>query len=175
MGTSNFYNHDNGIFLIPQTDFDQMKEWMETDEFFEWAREDGEPISNEMVWDELNMQLEEDARNWLENFKYYLEDELKSGYSILMKNNYEGQVYNKGGKLVASLELRSGYYDGCQVIVETDPHELFNGYYYFETQAELLEEYTPNHKRLLKYVANYTESIVRVGGFSDGTSLYQKV
>ena len=40
MATNNFYNHENGIYVIETTTFEQMKEWMETDEFFEWARDE---------------------------------------------------------------------------------------------------------------------------------------
>lgn len=171
MATNNFYNHENGIYVIKTTTFEQMKEWMETDEFFEWTRDDDGNVRDEDVWEQVSLHAYEEANEWIYDFKHYLEIASSGKYDVIINDSTKGKVYNmKTDKLVAELEVRSGYYDGYQVIVETDPYELLDGY--FSNKTELLEQYTPNHEMLLKYLGKHTRQLERVGQFSNGEAVY---
>lgn len=169
MATNNFYNHENGIYMIEMVDFNQMKEWMLDDEAFEWYNEED---GDEPIWEQLNFENNEIMGNWLDNFQYVMSEE-RSDIEIILDGRYNAKVYNKEGKLMASLEVVSGYYEGAQVIVETNPDNLeqyLGGYY--ETKAELYEDYTPHHKRLLKEVAKHTKALQLMGTFSNGEAVY---
>ena len=171
MGASNFYNHENGIYIIETATFEQMKEWMEEDEAFEWARDENGNVYDEEVWEQVSFYGYEEATEWIYNFKDYLKEVSNSKYDVIINDSFKGKVYNMNtNKLVAELEVQSGYYDGYQVIVETDPDELLDGY--FSNTTELLEQYTPNHKMLLKYLGKYTTQLGLVGQFSNGEAVY---
>ena len=171
MATNNFYNHENGIYVIETVTFEQMKEWMETDESFEWSRDENDNVHDEDVWEQVSWYGYEEASEWIYNFKDYLKEVSNGKYNIIINDSTKGQVYNVNtDKLVAELEVRSGYYDGYQVIAETDPYMLLDGY--FSNQTELLEQYTPNHKMLLKYLGKYTKQLGLVGQFSNGEAIY---
>ena len=171
MATNNFYNHENGIYVIETTTFEQMKEWMETDEFFEWTRDDDGNVRDEDVWEQVSLLGYEEANEWIYDFKDYLKEVSNGRYGIIINDSTKGKVYNMDtDKLVAELTVQSGYYDGYQVIAETDPYELLDGY--FSNQTELLEQYTPNHKTLLKYLGKYTKQLGLVGQFSNGEAVY---
>lgn len=171
MATNNFLNHENGIYVIETTTFEQMKEWMEEDEFFEWVRDENDNVHDEDVWEQVSLHSYEDATEWIYNFKDYLKEVSNGRYDVIINDSFKGKVYNMNtDKLVAELTVQSGYYDGYQVIVETDPYMLLDGY--FSNTTELLEQYTPNHKTLLKYLGKYTKQLELVGQFSNGEAVY---
>lgn len=168
MATNNFYNHENGIYMIETVDFNQMKEWMLDDEYFEWySEEDGDSP----VWEQLDFENNEIVDNWLDNFRYEMR-EARPDIDIIQEDRYNARVYNKEGKLMASLEVVGGYYEGAQVIVETNPDNLEQYLGYFETKAELYEVYTPHHKRLLKELSKNTKALQLMGTFSNGEAVY---
>lgn len=168
MATNNFYNHENGIYMIEMIDFNQMKEWMLDDEAFEWYDEDD---GDSPVWEQLGYENDEIMGNWLDNFQYVMSEE-RSDMEIILDGRYNAKVYNKEGKLMATLEVVSGYYEGAQVIVETNPDNLEQHLGYFETKTELYEVYTPHHKRLLKELAKNTKALQLMGTFSNGEAVY---
>ena len=170
MATNNFYNHKNGIFVINLHDSeDDYKEYLKmeleeellTQEEYD-NRLDSLEFYNAWAYDEADMSLEFQ----LENIKMELEDK---GYDIYTDNEYEFGVYRKG-KAVAWCTVEPGYYDGVQLIVDTDPEPLEM---YYSTLAELYEMYTPHHKRLLKLIEKLTTPIVKVGQFNNGEALYE--
>lgn len=183
MGTNNFYPHENGIYVLPQTSFDQMKEWMETDEFFGEIREDG--LTDQDVYDQLAFEEEREYEEFLEHqLGYHLK---KAGFNLTFdeKNGREYMQVFRGEKMVAELHLEAGYYDGAQVIVETDPEEILPYYedcFYNErtgdyqdepVKARLNEMYTEHNKTLFKVVSKCTTPIIKVGQFSNGVSVYE--
>ena len=170
MGASNYINHDNGIFEIELETFEQMKEWMLEEEQFEWMVDEDGNVSYEEVWDQLGYYNQDIVDEWLGHFADMVKHS-NTGIEVVIEKRYNASAYNKGGKLIAKLELVSGYYDGVQVIVETDPEELFSGEY-FDTKAELYEEYTPNNKRLLKLVKDNTQHMEVSARFSNGETMY---
>ena len=92
------------------------------------------------------------------------------GELVFVARKPKGKYNMNTDKLVAELTVQSGYYDGYQVIVETDPYMLLDGY--FSNKTELLEQYTPNHKMLLKYLGKHTRQLVLAGQFSNGEAVY---
>lgn len=163
MSTNNFFNHENGIFILPEHEWEEIEEML-------LEEHEPEEVTDQLISSEIDFQNESLYECWLDNFAYELEEK---GYGYKMINPYMCKVYNKQDKLLAELEVHGGYYSGAQVIVETDPVNLLDGYY--STQSELLEQYTPNHKRLLKLVSQYTTPLVKVGQFSNGEAVYEKV
>ena len=171
MATNNFYNHENGIYIIETVTFEQMKEWMEEDEAFEWTRDDDGNVRDEDVWEQVSLHAYDDAAEWIYDFKHYLKIVSSGKYDVIINDNTKGKVYNMNtDKLVAELTVQSGYYDGYQVIAKTDPYELLDGY--FSNTTELLEQYTPNHKMLLKYLGKHTRKLELLGQFSNGEAVY---
>ena len=218
MGTSNFYNHENGIFVLNTPDYDEVLEMeverlLEDEDLFdtELAMEEfnylsdqekesilssGEDIlvqmakreiDDETIYQEIGFYEEIEVDNIFEDgmgLNYQLE--LKGLDVVKDRDNLDrARVYSKTGKLLAELSLESGYYSGVQIIVETDPYELLmNDYDLFYNdriqdyqdefvKSKLNEVYSEHNKTLFKVISNYTTPIVRVGGFSDGTSVYQ--
>lgn len=175
MGTSNFVNHENGIYVMPEETFEFALEFiLETRN--DLLEPDEPEVTKEDIDDgevyQMMSQLDADQADY---FLDYILAELPSGMYAKEQSRYAYTVYNKQGKIIAECSLQSGYYEGYQVIVETDPVEIkstraYDGY----PQSELLEVYSPHHKRLLKHIAKYTTALTRVGGFSDGTSVYQR-
>lgn len=184
MGTSNFYNHDNGIFVVGSTGYEQMKEWMLEDEVFEDVREGG--LTDEAVYEQMDFENEREFEEFFEEGCYF-EDNLRlNGYELQKTNNYKAMVYNKKDKIVAELSLKSGYYDGVQLIVETNPYEIVeleqNTDLYYNDRVEdyqdefvkskLYEEYTPYNKTLLKIIENCTNKLEVYAQFSNGETMY---
>lgn len=175
MGASNFYPHENGIFVVEgatkeearKNIIERLKD-MYNDK--EELQKEIDGITDEQIYDEMNFLDEMMFEDYMES----LVDDLPYGMYGVVKSLSEAIIYNKQGKLIAKLTLRSGYYSDAQIIVETDPEELL-GDYYPETKKELYEVYTPHNKRLLDYIAKRTTPIRRVGGFSDGTSIYERI
>lgn len=165
MGTANFYSHENGIFVVEGYTYDSVKaDLVESGDYTE------EEITDNMIYNAMN--------DWNEGYycdfmKYILPDELKNKGYTLDSGKYwnEATVYNSTGKWVADLELRGGYYDGVQLIVETDMYEKFDGYY--DTKADILEQATPHHKRLLKAIEKMTTRLIVSARFSNGETWYQ--
>lgn len=218
MGTSNFYNHENGIFVLKTPDYDEVfkmelerlledEDLFDTDlameEFSNLPEDEKEKIlasgedilvqmakreiSDDMIYQEMGFYEQIECEDLFEDgmgLNYQLELE---GLDLIKDRNdwTRARVYSKTGKLLAELSLESGYYDGAQIIVETDPYELLEhdydlfyndriGDYQDEfVKSKLNEVYSEHNKTLFKVISNYTTPLVRVGGFSDGTSVYQ--
>lgn len=220
MGTSNFYNHENGIFVLKTPDYDEVfkmelerllenEDLFDTDlamkEFSNLPEDEKEKIlasgedilvqmakreiDDDMIYQEMGFYEQIECEDLFEDgmgLNYQLE--LKGLNLIKDRDEWNrARVYSKTGKLLAELSLESGYYDGVQIIVETDPYELLEhdydlfyndriGDYQDEfVKSKLNEVYSEHNKILFKVISNYTTPIVRVGGFSDGTSVYQLV
>ena len=218
MGTSNFYNHENGIFVLKTPDYDEVfkmelerlledEDLFDTDlameEFSNLPEDEKEKIlasgedilvqmakreiSDDMIYQEMGFYEQIECEDLFEDgmgLNYQLELE---GLDLIKDRNdwTRARVYSKTGKLLAELSLESGYYDGAQIIVETDPYELLEHDYdlFYNDRIEdyqdefvkskLNEVYSVHNKTLFKVISKYTTPIVRVGGFSDGTSVYQ--
>ena len=218
MGTSNFYNHENGIFVLKTPDYDEvfkmeLERLLEDEDLFdtdlameefsnlsEYEKEkilaSGEDIlvqmakreiSDDMIYQEMGFYEEMEVNDIFEDgmgLNYQLELE---GLELIKDRDdwNRARVYSKTGKLLAELILEGGYYDGVQIIVETDPYELLEHDYdlFYNDRIEdyqdefvkskLNEVYSEHNKTLFKVISNYTTPLVRVGGFSDGTSVYQ--
>ncbi len=184
MGTNNFRNHENGIFVLPLTSFEQMKEWMEEDEAFESYREDG--LDDDDVYTELQYRQEEEINEFLEfNLSYHLES---AGFTVsLEKINYKEVLHVfRGERKLAEISLESGYYDGVQAIVETDPEKILpcyedtliddrTGDYRDEpVKHKLYEMYTPHNKKMFKVIEEYTIALSLDGVFSNGEAVYSR-
>lgn len=174
MSTNNFYNHENGIYVLQDcTEQEALESLMDMNPDHTGA------FSEEEINEEIYYQNDNNYEYFIEGFGYYLEQQSKGTYSIVpdkKHNGYAGTVYNKQDKVVAYLRLEGGYYSGAQVIVETDIDTLASvGALddYYDTNYDLLNDYTPNHKRLLKYLASYTTPIVKIGNFSNGEAVYE--
>ena len=218
MGTSNFYNHENGIFVLNTPDYDEVfkmevERFLEDEDLFDTdlAMEEfsnlpederekilasGEDIlvqmakkeiSDDMIYQEMGFYEQIECEDLFEDgmgLNYQLELE---GLDLIKDRNdwTRARVYSKTGKLLAELVLEGGYYDGVQIIVETDPYELLEHDYdlFYNDRIEdyqdefvkskLNEVYSVHNKTLFKVISKYTTPIVRIGGFSDGTSVYQ--
>ena len=218
MGTSNFYNHENGIFVLKTPDYDEILK-MEVERLLE----DEYLFDTDLVMEEFNdlsdkekesilssgedilvqmAKREIDDETIYQEMGFYEEMEVNDIFEDGMGLNYQlelegldlikdkddwnrARVYSRTGKLLAELILESGYYDGVQIIVETDPYELLEHDYdlFYNDRIEdyqdefvkskLNEVYSVHNKTLFKVISKYTTPIVRVGGFSDGTSVYQ--
>ena len=218
MGTSNFYNHENGIFVLKTPDYDEIlkmevERLLEDEDLFDadLAMEEFSNLSEDekekilASGEDILVQMakrEIDDETIYQEIGFYEEMEVNDIFEDGMGLNYQlelegldlikdrddwtrARVYSKTGKLLAELILESGYYDGVQIIVETDPYELLEhdydlfyndriGDYQDEfVKSKLNEVYSEHNKTLFKVISNYTTPIVRVGGFSDGTSVYQ--
>lgn len=227
MGASNFYNHENGIFVLPRYTYEEVLEmeiermlddtgWIQgvaQDEVFEemrsgkWIQEEEnnkkvqklmndedwlsekakEEITDDMIYQEMAFYEQIDCEELFEDgtgLNYQLELE---GIDLIKDSDdwTRARAYSKTGKLLAELILESGYYDGVQIIVETDPYKLLENdcdLFYNDkiedyqdefVKSKLNEVYSEHNKTLFKVISKYTTPIVRVGGFSDGTSVYE--
>ena len=218
MGTSNFYNHENGIFVLKTPDYDEVfkmelerlledEDLFDTDlameEFSNLPEDEREKIlasgedilvqmakkeiTDDMIYQEMGFYEEMEVNDIFEDgmgLNYQLELE---GLDLIKDRDdwNRARVYSKTGKLLAELILEGGYYDGVQIIVETDPYELLEHDYdlFYNDRIEdyqdefvkskLNEVYSVHNKTLFKVISKYTTPLVRVGGFSDGTSVYQ--
>lgn len=218
MGTSNFYNHENGIFVLKTPDYDEVfkmelerllenEDLFDTDlamkEFSNLPEDEKEKIlasgedilvqmakreiDDDMIYQEMGFYEQIECEDLFEDgmgLNYQLE--LKGLNLIKDRDEWNrARVYSRTGKLLAELSLESGYYDGVQIIVETNPYELLEHDYdlFYNDRIEdyqdefvkskLNEVYSEHNKTLFKVISNYTTPIVRVGGFSDGTSVYE--
>lgn len=184
MGTNNFRNHKNGIFALEQTSFEQMKEWMETDEFFQEIREDG--LTDEDVYDQMQFEDERNAEEFLSDWlPYQLEEK---GFTTHLTGERWNEVLHvyRGEKKLAEMHLESGYYDGVQVIVNTDPSEILPFYedtlyndriedYQDEpVKHKLYEMYSEHNVRMFKVLESCTVALSLDGVFSNGEALYSK-
>ena len=218
MGASNFYNHENGIFVLKTPDYDEVfkmeverlledEDLFDTDlameEFSNLTEDEKEKIlasgedilvqmakkeiTDDMIYQEMGFYEEMEVNDIFEDgmgLNYQLELE---GLELIKDRDEwnRARVYSKTGKLLAELSLESGYYDGVQIIVETDPYELLEhdydlfyndriGDYQDEfVKSKLNEVYSEHNKTLFKVISKWTTPIVRIGGFSDGTSVYE--
>ena len=166
MGTSNFWNHENGLFVVEGYTFEDAKEYLyEGGEF-----ESHEEITDEQVYAEQNFLNEHYFEDYMFNLQSEIALEFGDTYATILDDREILSVYNKAGKWVADLELRGGYYSDAQIIVHTDGYTKFDGYY--DTKTDLLEQWTPNHKRLIKFIKNFTTPLEVVAQFSNGETFY---
>lgn len=166
MATGNFYNHENGIFILHEpTKEESIKEIIE---YWEIDKED---ITDQNIWDYQNSVLEIEMIGFQENLQYLIE---KYGYTIFESANDSDtfEIYNKVDKIIAKIYFMPGYYSGVQVIVETSPEELIS---YWNTESELYEQYSPHNKRLLKAVSKLTKHLGIYARFSNGETWYSEV
>lgn len=180
MATNNFYNHENGIFVLHTTTVAEAKESLE-----ETALDNGEAF--DFTDEEIQSEQEFLDQIRIEEFfscelNYLLEDK---GMKLESSDYREAKVYNKNGKLIAELSLKSGYYSDVQVIVETDYNELFidnDDLFYDEriqdyrddfVKSRLYEVYTPHNKQLFEVIKKCTMPINLVGSFSNGEAVYE--
>lgn len=230
MGASNFYNHENGIFVLQRYSYEDVlemeiermlddtgwihqvardevietmdsREWIEDEKNYKQVKElmNNDAWLSEKAKEEITDDMIYEAMNFYEQTDY--EELFGDGMGLNYQLELEGldliedsddwtraRVYSKTGKLLAELILESGYYEGAQIIVETDPYKLLEhlehdcdlfyndriGDYQDElVKSKLNEVYSEHNKTLFKVISRYTTPIVRVGGFSDGTSVYE--
>lgn len=165
MGTANFYNHGNGIFVLRTLSDSQARENL-LDRGYE-----ADEITADLIDYEIDSELEIECNDLFHEgmgINYFLETK---GFTVEDQGDYLAKVFNKQGKLIAELSLESGYYEGVQLIVETDQDKLFDCDY-FETNAELMQVYSPHHRRLIKAISQYTIPLGVVGSFSSGETIY---
>lgn len=182
MGTNNFRNHENGIFVLPEVSFEQMKEWMQEDEFFEDIRANG--LTDEDVYEQIAFEEERNAEEFLEHqLGYQLKEK---GFTVTIEGDRWNEVMHvfRGEKKLAELHLEAGYYSGAQVIVETDPEKILpfyedtliddrTGDYRDEpVKHKLYEMYTSNNKTMFKVIEQCTTALSLVGVFSNGEAIY---
>lgn len=186
MGAQNFVHHENGIFTISQMEFKETKEYL-----IEVNGLEKEEVTDEQVYDEMNFQnqciLDEYMKNEL---KFVLEE---YGYKVKVNSQTEATIYNSKEKIIAQAILRSGYYDGVQLIVETDPYEIFparldelsyderiEDYRDDFVKTRLYEVYTPYNKKLLQVISDKLsvekyEVMAQAYPQFGGTAFYSKV
>lgn len=166
MSTSNFYNHENGIFTLYQPTYKET-----INEIVECWEIEKEDITEEIIYDYQNSILEMEIECFKDNLQYLLD---KYGYYIVETQKYSYEVYNKASKIIAKIYFENGYYSGVQVIVETSPDELIS-YEYWNTKAELYEQYSPYHERLLQAVGKLTKHLGIYARFSNGETWYSEI
>lgn len=178
MATGNFYPHENGIFVLPMADFEETKKWLE--ESGDWELED---LTDEFIYKQMNFDDEITAENFYESLAY----DLKEKGIDLDFDEWEAKAY-RNGRLIAELELKAGYYDGCQVIVETDPYEMqetsnnYDLFYNSNTEdyqdefvkSQLNEVYTEHNKTFFKVLEQNTTRYEIYARFSNGETMYTK-
>lgn len=165
MGTANFYNHPNGIFVLRTLSEKEARENL-LDRGYE-----ADEITDDLIDYEIDSTLDIECTDIFQGgtgINYFLETK---GFTVENQGDYCAKVFNKQGKLIAELSLESGYYEGVQLIVETNQDKLFDCEY-FETNAELMEVYSPHHRRLIKAISQYTLPLGVVGSFSNGEAIY---
>src|SRR5690625_4245293 len=195
MGTSNFYNHENGIFVLNNYSYDEVLEMeierlLEDNSWVESAQEElkgylpkdkesalvelaKDEISEESIYEEMAFYEEMTCQDlFVEGMGLDCELE-REGMSLIRDDNnqFRARVYSKTNKLLAELSLKSGYYDGVQLIVETDPYELLSDNYdlFYNDRIEdyqdefveskLNEVYSEHNKTLFKVIKNFTTQI----------------
>lgn len=170
MATSNFYNHPNGIFMIKELSLEDAYEI-----YLEDALNIGEEVQSyhEIDLEVLYSIVSMDFEITLENIRYTLENELPYDMSSEKINENEFRIYSKNNKVIAQLSIEGGYYSGAQIIVETDPYEIFGDYAYWDTKREMLEEFSPHNKRLFKYLETITYPLKVTASFSNGETIYE--
>lgn len=170
MGTSNFYSHENGIFVLEQmTEETAFQCLLDNDPDVK-----AEDITDEQIQSEIDFQYD----FYVEDFMGYLTERLEEqGYSTNKESNGKTSVWKQGKyeeRIVAELSLEPGYYSHVQLIVETDRDYLIENYIgYLDTVTEELEHYTPHNKRLFKIVEGLTRPLQVVARFSNGETFYQ--
>lgn len=167
MATSNYINHENGLFILEGYSYEEAKRSLiEELEYKEDELEDATIF--EFMNDSLEWQVEE--------YWEYLSYNLPKNLIIKPKDMWEAMIYNDKGKTVARLNLESGYYEGVQVIVTTDWEELLNasGWYAYDTMSAVYEDYSPHNKRLFKAIEKTTTPLNVVGTFSNGETVYRR-
>ena len=159
MSTANFYNHPNGIYLVPEINEKDAANWLRDN-----GATDTE-ITPEAIDNAIYEALEYDTEEFLDNLKY---DYMDAGYIAGLYSKNLLVVSNANGLEIAEIRLQSGYYKGVQVIFETEPEKLENG----ETYYPLYQWYSPNHKKALKILASHTNQVEQAYKFNNGEAGY---
>ena len=157
MATGNFIDTEHGIFVIPRLSYDDALEIL---------ADTGEPFDEGDAWHLIQDYEACDADNFYTN----LNDVLK-GFGIYPHYRTGEYYYNEDDKLIGKVTLHPGYYTGVQVIVDTDPEELFS---YYDDEI-LEEEYSPDSEPLIEAVKSLTDHYEVFARFSNGETMYSKV
>ena len=177
MATGNFYSHENGIFVLPSRSYEEAEQFL--------IEEHGEDEVNEdMIHSHISF---EEEYIYKEFYEYMLKPLLEEQGIDLFIEDYRYATVERNGRMIAKLALEPGYYEGCQVIVETNPDELFSDtseLYYNEriedfqdeiVRARLNEVYTTHNKTFFKVLGQVTDEYSVSARFSNGETMYSKV
>ena len=147
MSTCNFLNAKNGIYVLKST---------YTGEAYSRA-DDPDGFVYEDSQFELIVQLESALKPW--------------GWAVSQnKNEYERySFFDRIGRYAGSIEFKSGYYDGVQVVFSTAQdvnRELAaNG-------CEKLVYINKHYKNILRLLKKFTICLQVVGVFDNGEAIY---
>ena len=170
MGTANFMNHENGIFVLEMQSYEDALQML-----LENGHEEDD-IDEEMI----QIAIEDDYYWYVDGFMdemliptiedkgYYVSEHKDGRYTVWSTGKYSDRI-------VAELRLESGYYSHVQLIVETDGEYLIENYvgWYTGTKTEMLENWTPHNKRLFKIIEQFTRKLNVVARFSNGETFYE--
>jgi len=113
---------------------------------------------------------ETDTTNLMDDI---IEELYAKGYEVTTKR--DDYVVTKNNMIAAVLTLKSGYYEGGQVLVTTDRDDLeeYNGWNGYYDNGEPVPCFTKYHKRILKVVESYTKKLSVLARFDNGETIYQ--
>lgn len=102
-----------------------------------------------------------------------IEDLEAKGYEVTTKR--DDYVVTKKNMIAAVLTIKSGYYEGGQVLVTTDKDDLeeYNGWNGYYSNGEPVPCFTKYHKRILKVVESYTKKLSVLARFDNGETIYE--
>lgn len=182
MGTANFTDHSNGIWVLtPGYTREDVIESILNNSNDDRTKED---ITEEEIEQETNFLTD----LFYESFdELFMEDFHAAGFDTTLVKNKNGShsilVYKESTKMIyAACEVVAGYYEGGQVLVETDLYEIIYKLGYTSTNLSQLipddEDYS---------VSNYLDKFYEVlrtgyvqeyeikGLFSNGSAVYEPV
>ena len=158
MATGNFINHKNGIYVLKEATFEEALEDVKT--YYEETDKNIEDITNEEVWEQKN----ELDRIIFDDFEYRLAEVMLEKGLEVKANGYRYLIF-RNDKILAELNLKDGYYSGCQVVANTDKEYLKNlGY-----------EVSKYNKTMFKQLKKITNEYKVSAYFSNGETFYEKV
>lgn len=159
MSTGNFINHKNGIFALHMLSVEDVIN----------SYEDSEDLKDEEILDVIAEELMFETDFFLDNLSENIKNK---NLSVIPLNKYKALIQDKDRKLVAEVELKNGYYDGVQVIVETDPEELFS---YCDDDEDFADEHSKSTEDLLLAIRELTDELEVAYQFSNGETGYKKI
>lgn len=162
MATANFINHKNGIFALPMLSVEDVLN-----------NYDGNPedLEDEEIFDIIAENLMFEAEAFLDNLSESLKE---TKLSVAPLDRYKALVRDEEGKIVAEVELEDGYYEGVQVIVETDPEELYL-YFDYDYDEDLEDVYSEDNEDLFSAIRGLTDELGILYRFSNGKTGYTKI